>query len=224
MAAIAVGEFGAQVSDLLPSQGIETTVAVLTSSDREAVEEIVSHARASGADAVVLCAWRETPSVAEWIEAAAIRCGLPWLPAVMAHPYVRVGPLVAPGGSGCYRCFCTRMRENDPQAELTAALHREYDREDEVGVYGHLGAHSAFAAVAVAMLIGALSDDAWPWPAGDVLWSHVSKFGAARDRAIGIDQCDRCGGRSAGLQAALMSRALGRPDEANEGIVRDHRG
>nr|WP_269440676.1 TOMM precursor leader peptide-binding protein [Micromonospora tarapacensis] len=105
---------------------------------------------------IILAAWRETRAEARTIDADE---AVPWwLPVIMAHPRIRVGPVFGPNLPGCYDCLLDRVLAADEQAHLTRALWDLYDRDPTAGPLGYLEHHAGVAAALATMLIG--RDDA----------------------------------------------------------------
>ena len=59
------------------------------------------------ADAYLLAAWRPVPELAELLDEVAFARGIPWVPVVLDHPRLRLGPAwlrTRPAGTGTPWC------------------------------------------------------------------------------------------------------------------------
>ncbi|WP_163505186.1 TOMM precursor leader peptide-binding protein [Fodinicola acaciae] len=117
---VADGGFGAATAkELTALLGPEATA--VTASWHEPGPDVLR-----GAAFAFFCSWRDVPAD---LDAFAALAGdaCPWLPIVHSHPYVRIGPLAAPGGAPCQRCYQVRLAQHGHlrdagQAELIELL------------------------------------------------------------------------------------------------------
>ncbi|MDG4797052.1 TOMM precursor leader peptide-binding protein [Micromonospora sp. WMMD1082] len=137
---VAVGDFGRAVAGRLVSRIAGTHVT-----------ESAPAAATTPLLPIVLASWREARTVARAIDA---NDAVPWwLPVILAHPQIRVGPVFGPHVSGCYDCLLGRVLAADPQPHLTRALWDLYDRDATAGPLGYLEHHASVAAALATMLI-----------------------------------------------------------------------
>jgi bacteriocin biosynthesis cyclodehydratase domain-containing protein len=137
-----IGEFGMRVagfmSDWLPeSQKFDPVNGI-------------SAAFSARADAVVLALWRPEPELCALADTLSFRHLVPWLPVVMEHPVIRIGPFVESRTGPCYGCYARRKAQHDRQPWITAALVAGHRRDRDCGPRGYLP-HQARMAAAVAL-------------------------------------------------------------------------
>lgn len=140
----------------------------------------------------VLASWRPTPRLTSLLDAAAFSWRVPWLPIICEHPYLRLGPAVVPGRSGCYGCFRRRLLQHSQRADLDEALHREYDVNHHSGPAGFLNAFAEFVAAAAWEIIQQMlvAPDA---QAGQVRQLDMITLQTTLGHAVGVHGCPRCG-------------------------------
>lgn len=141
----------------------------------------------------VLVAWRETPALAERLDQAAHQWRVPWLPVVLEHPRLRVGPLVVPGRGPCHRCFRDRSAQHDPRPEVTRALHAHLDASPEDGPLGYLPAHASIAAGLTRELLERVERGEVTSDAGVVRWIDLLSGRPGRANVVAVHGCSRCG-------------------------------
>lgn len=110
----------------------------------------ISAAFSGGADAVVLALWRPEPALCEMADELSFRTLVPWLPVIMEHPVIRIGPFVRPKAGPCFRCYAARKAQHDQQPWITAALDAGRQRDQDCGPRGYLP-HQARMAAALAL-------------------------------------------------------------------------
>jgi bacteriocin biosynthesis cyclodehydratase domain-containing protein len=181
---LGIGEFGERVVALLRTSG---RWPVTLAGDME-------DAFQNGSAALIAAMWRPCPAVCEQADGLAFRHRRPWLPVIMDHPHVRVGPLVAPGYGACFACFEARYAQHDGRHDITAALHAEYDRDPGSGPRGYLDHQARLAAALAGITIGDLSSVWLASRAGQVLTFNVylSGTGLRRHPVIARSRCPRC--------------------------------
>jgi bacteriocin biosynthesis cyclodehydratase domain-containing protein len=125
----------------------ELAATALGDFGREVVRLLAEQFPAAGAPAAkIVAAWRPDWQLFEAEDEAAFRRGYSWLPVVLEHPHIRVGPLIVPGASGCHRCYQARRVQHDEHPELTQAIDAAYARDQELGPAGYLPHHVRLAA------------------------------------------------------------------------------
>jgi bacteriocin biosynthesis cyclodehydratase domain-containing protein len=85
----------------------------------EAIAEVIE-----GADFVVNAADWPAHDIERWTNAACFAAGLPFITMSHAPPVARVGPLYAPGRTGCYRCQEDAYRASHPLYDELVEQHR----------------------------------------------------------------------------------------------------
>lgn len=195
-AVAAVGEFGHAVQARLLAGG-----ATALDADRP---------QPGGARAMVLVSWRPEPDRAQRFDELAHRTGIGWLPVVVEHPWLIVGPWVAPGGP-CHDCYSFRREQHDPKSRHRAALLAAYRAGDERGVYGHLPHHLRIAEALVQLMLQS------PQP-GMTTMVDLATTLVSRVDVIARHGCPRCGAADTWgdprLAAAVAETANRLPEEA----------
>lgn len=185
---LAIGSFGAAVADRLapdlPGARIERRT------DDRSLPMHWPPARMH-----LLLTWRETPALAERLDRAAHQWRVPWLPVVLEHPRLRVGPLVVPGRGPCYRCFRGRSAQHDPRPDITRALHAHFDAAPEDGPRGYLPAHTSIAAGLTREVLQRVDDDDGVADAGTVRWIDLLSGRPGRADVVAVHGCGRCARR-----------------------------
>jgi bacteriocin biosynthesis cyclodehydratase domain-containing protein len=166
------------------------------------------------ARARVLAASRPVPALAEALDDSAHESQSPWLPVVLTHPHLQIGPAVVPGRGACFGCFQRRLRQHAPAPEVDAALQRYYEDHGTERLNGHLPPSAELAAAMALRVVDRLVSD----PGAEAGWLRqinlVSRH-MSKGRGIGVHGCVRCGlgrpesGRSHERLSAAMGRALG---------------
>ncbi|GIE76454.1 hypothetical protein Aph02nite_24040 [Actinoplanes philippinensis] len=140
----------------------------------------------------VLVAWRRAPAIEQEFDDVAFRTGRPWLPVVLDHPVLEIGPLVVPGEGACHGCYRRRIAQHDTARTIRAAVDRHYDTDPQAGPAGYLTATALFAAASVAEIVdrfrAAPGDEA-----GRVRQIDVPTQQLRSGRVVGVHGCPRCG-------------------------------
>lgn len=137
---VAVGDFGRAVAGRLAARLTEAQIT----------DRVPDPGTGQGRP-VVLAAGRESRAIATAIDAD--RTVPWWLPVVLTHPEIRVGPVFGPDVPGCYACLTTRIVANDEHPEYPAAVWEHYDRDLAAGPPGYLEHHVSIAAALALTLI-----------------------------------------------------------------------
>jgi bacteriocin biosynthesis cyclodehydratase domain-containing protein len=147
------------------------------------------------ASAYVLAAGRQAADTECALDRLAHRQGLIFLPAVVEHPELRIGPLCMPRSyAACASCYHRRRRQHAQSAEVMDALDAHYLACPSDGPQGYLPVAATFAAVAIRRLIdSALSADASM--TGMAFRAHLLTPQLRKDRVIGVHGCENCGSR-----------------------------
>lgn len=128
------------------------------------------------------------------IDALAFHIRRPWLPIVMRPRGFRVGPLVLPGLSGCYRCFRRRQYQHGRLNQTDRKIEARPRTNRDVPVSGFLPGHVSLAAQLVqADLDAVVSGFAEP-RAGRLTTVRWLSLDVTTGRLSRVDGCERCGG------------------------------
>jgi bacteriocin biosynthesis cyclodehydratase domain-containing protein len=215
VALLGYGPFGQRVADLLssaiPSRQVDS---------RDGLSECFH----TGTAAVVIALWRTEPALTSRADELSFECMIPWLPVIMAHPGMRIGPLVSPGEGPCFRCFTMRLAQHDTRYETTVAIEGAYNGNSGTGPQGYLPQHVRIAAaVAMRMLAAIVSN-----PEGGTFTippGHVASFSLVRntiavDPVIACHNCDRCRAQGAPKLRRSGRRTL-RPSACSDSHAAD---
>lgn len=134
----------------------------------------------------------DTPTELDRIDAMAFHLERPWLPVVAKPRGFRIGPLIVPSRSGCYRCYRSRqyqhgrLNSTDRKIEATARTNRD------VPVSGFLPAHVSLATRLIRRDVEAVLDGRAADRAGRLTTVRWLTSGVGTGRLIRVDGCDRC--------------------------------
>lgn len=182
MAVTGVGDFGLDVARALA----KSWGAMLVTLD--ALEGAL-------ADGVVGVAamWRLCPKLCERFDGLSFEAGTPWLPIVMEHPRIRVGPWHAAPEGPCYRCYTARKSQHDLQPKVTRALEAAYDCDATAGPMGYLPHHVTTAVGLAGLSLRKQTTEGVTAAAGEALVVNVGSGKSAAHRVIPCHGCTRCG-------------------------------
>jgi bacteriocin biosynthesis cyclodehydratase domain-containing protein len=198
VAILGIGDFGDHVAAFLRGNARWPVTTV----------DSVANGFETDSRAFIAAMWRPCPAVCEEADALAFRHRRPWLPVVMDHPHVRVGPVVAPDQGACFACFTARYDQHDSQPDITAALRAGFDREPDLGPRGYLNHHARLAAALAQMVLGDLSDDWLAAAAAQVLTFNVYRTATRRHPVIARSGCPRCGRPADAASGSAMADLL----------------
>ncbi|BCY08344.1 TOMM precursor leader peptide-binding protein [Actinoplanes sp. L3-i22] len=140
----------------------------------------------------VLASWRRTPRLEREFDDESFRTGQPWLPVILDHPQLEIGPAVVPGLGACHDCYRRRLAQHDNARVIRAAIGDHYDAHPESGPDGYLPSTALLAAAVVADVVDRLRTDAAA-EAGRVRQIEVPTQQVRTGRAVGVHGCPRCG-------------------------------
>jgi bacteriocin biosynthesis cyclodehydratase domain-containing protein len=208
---IGAGAFGWRVAEFL---------AELGRAGGTHTEQEIEAALAADAGSVTVALWRPDPGLCEQADAAAYRIGRPWLPIVMEHPVIYVGPVIRPPHGPCFRCMWRRRAQHDVHHAATAAVHAAYAAGQDCGPAGYLPQHARMAAAVAHRMLRQLDV---PIPDSRGVGSDVVMLMLADGRitthpVIRCGDCRRCReagqpGPAAGQRPGLLA-AIGQPTPA----------
>jgi len=173
------GDFGNRVVSLLARAPGRTSYPIAE----------LGSALAARPPVLVAALGQPAPEVCEQADQWAFTHGTCWLPVIMDHPHVRVGPLVAPGLGACFGCFQERAAQHESDPKAASALRAARGTGETPAPRGYLGHHTRLAA-AIADLVLADSPER---AAGLVATFHVLGTGVRRHRVTPFGGCPRCG-------------------------------
>jgi bacteriocin biosynthesis cyclodehydratase domain-containing protein len=188
VALVGVGGFGEHVSRLLARRqgGCEIVAPA-----------VLQHAFADAPAVTIVALWRPWPSLCDRVDDLAFRSGRPWLPIVVEHPHLLVGPWIEPGSGACYRCYQARRVQHDIQHKVTSALAAAYERNPACGPAGYLPHHARIAAgLAELALRRGLPDQCGGRDAsvvGEAYAVSLLTGQTSAHRVIACHGCTRCG-------------------------------
>lgn len=195
IATVALGPFGDAVAAHLAA----------ARPGRRVADDDVEAAFAEEPSAVVVPLWRPAPDMCDRIDRLAFRYSTPWLPVVMEHPHILVGPWVVPGQGPCYACYRSRRLQHDKSAVLSA-LYAAYDSERDLGPGGFLPHHARLAAGLAGLVLNRGN-------AGRVVAIDLLGGDTSYHHVCACHGCPRCGphdtvGDTAALSAVLRGVAV----------------
>jgi bacteriocin biosynthesis cyclodehydratase domain-containing protein len=183
------GAFGRRVADFLLGCAMDgQTRDTVTSRDIELAFE-------QGSGAVVAALWRPDPPLCEQADKLAFQHGRTWLPIVMDHPVIRIGPLVRPPAGPCFTCSYRRRVQHDAQHAVTAVVHAAYQADPTCGPGGYLPHHARLAAAIARMFLGAGSSgvtDANSLAPGSVITIRLTRNSMQASRVVPCSDCAHC--------------------------------
>jgi bacteriocin biosynthesis cyclodehydratase domain-containing protein len=201
---VPVGEFGHAIATQM-----KTLLADVT---------VLAGAALGGGDALlrdtssiaVLATWRPVPALSNLLDARSFRTGAPFISLTLQDSTMLLGPIVVPGSGACWRCWASRELQSSPSSKVMQQRTSYYADQPNEGPQGYLPSLALFGGAQLARALEAIQRlDA---PAGEVVKTDLYTRQISTGRAVGFDNCDRCGlhrslaSRSyADLQAGLMS-------------------
>ncbi|GLW13004.1 hypothetical protein Misp01_81320 [Microtetraspora sp. NBRC 13810] len=175
------GEFGHQVNAVLET--CLPAARILRGTD-------LDESFAMRPDVVVAALWRADHALCERADRLAHETRVPWLPVVLDHLTLRVGPFVMPGDGPCFRCFERRAVQHDPHWDTTPALRAGYERDRTLGPRGSLPQHARLAA---GLAAGLLRQSAAGRPSpGHLVTVALPTLAVSRHHVVAEHACPRC--------------------------------
>jgi hypothetical protein len=189
-----VGDFGhaaaGHLKELMPSVDI---LAEATDSSAEALSKNPSAI-------VVLIAWRPVPMLSDLLDARSHSTGSTFVSLTIQDCTMLLGPIVMPGQGICWRCWNYRELESSVSPNVIQQRTTYYADHPTEGPRGYL---PSFARLGAAQLMRSLiSLESTVHSAGQVVRTNLYSRQITIGRAIGLDNCDRCG-----LHRPLPSRS-----------------
>jgi len=187
-----VGPFGYAVAERLRDLCHDVEVAGAGATGTVVRPRVPDPAQPPGPQLNLLVAWRRVPQLEREFDEESFRSGQPWLPVVLDHPVLEIGPVVVPGAGACHGCYRGRLAQHDAARAVRAAVDRHYDADTTAGPAGYLPSTALFAAAAAAEVVDRLRA-APDSEAGRVRQIDVPTQQLRSGRVVGVHGCPRCG-------------------------------
>ena len=179
-----IGRFGWEVCEALST--VSETEMVIEASPFRSVDWPQSRLQ-------VVVASQEHPRAFEFIDSMSFALIRPWMPIVLEPRSLRVGPLVVPNSSGCYRCFLARQYQHGRLTSIDRELAQQNDAVEGPGYSGYLASHVSLAVALVAPTIERfLSSNETRVPAASVIRAAFAETRFSEGSFVGVDGCHRC--------------------------------
>lgn len=193
IAVVSTGDFGNDVGAFL-SDYVDVQEVVRRGTLEEAFELDTT--------LVVTVTWRPSPPFCARADMLSFERRRSWLPIVMEHWRIMIGPLIRPPAGPCYRCFSRRRAQHDSRYSETVAADKAFSEDQEAGPRGYMPHHARIAA-SLTMWLTQLAHADSPSLAGPegVSASKVLEFDLTASN-IGVSgvtrchDCSRCTGRA----------------------------
>lgn len=140
----------------------------------------------------IFVSWRPAPAIARNMNASAFAWRVPWLPIVVQHPSVYLGPSVIPGFGPCYACFRRRLAQHSGSNELSDVLEAHYENDSSAGPQGYLPSVATFIA-SMACHIAELILQNPADEAGNVRQFDILSLRTWQSHVVGVHGCEHCG-------------------------------
>lgn len=143
-------------------------------------------------DLVILAASRPAPRLCERLDEISQRRRAPFIPLLVESGALRLGPVIVPGDSGCWRCWERRSQQHCAYPQERSALLEWYDAHPQVGPRGYLEAFAVIGAARIAQTITEVNRSAGS-AAGTIWQLHMFTSKVSTGLLLGIDGCPICG-------------------------------
>jgi bacteriocin biosynthesis cyclodehydratase domain-containing protein len=150
----------------------------------------------AGTAAAVVALWRTDLALTRTADKLSFARMIPWLPIIMEHPRMRIGPLVSPGEGPCFRCFNMRLAQHDPQYKTAEAIEGAYNGNAGTGPQGYLPQHVRIVVAVAVRMLAAITPKheagTFAIPPGQVASISLVKKTITVDPVIACHNCRRC--------------------------------
>lgn len=187
-----VGPFGYAVAERLRDLCHDVEVAGAGATGTVVRPRVPDPARPPGPRLNLLVTWRRVPQMEQEFDEESFRSGQPWLPVILDHPVLEIGPVVVPGVGACHTCYRRRLAQHDGSRAIRDAVDQHYDADASAGPAGYLPATALFAAAAAAEVVDRLRA-APASEAGRVRQIDVPTQQLRSGLVVGVHGCPRCG-------------------------------
>jgi bacteriocin biosynthesis cyclodehydratase domain-containing protein len=183
--AIGIGPFGHSfICDLAKSHDAvesivlsEETIASLTLSDH--------------ASSYILATWRPMPLLCQRVSDMSRDRHKPFIPVVIGSDRMTIGPVVIPGGQGCWQCYVKRTLQHTHAAAERSTLLQYYASHPEEGPGGHLRPFATIAAGRCGAILDELDNEvAQP---GQLWHLDLMTRRVTAGVLLGVHDCPYCG-------------------------------
>lgn len=141
---------------------------------------------------VVLALWRPDQELCESTDALSFQHQVPWLPVIMEHPVIRVGPMIRPPFGPCFGCYARRRLQHDRDSWASAVLGWAYAADHAWGPGGYLPHHARLAAALTRDVINRPAVRHQGLVADEVTTIRLLTGGFHTRPVIACPGCDRC--------------------------------
>ena len=193
IAIVSTGAFGNEVASFLQSYA---------NACRVVPEETLDEAFDPDNVLVIAATWRPSPPLGARADELSFERRISWLPVVMEHWRIMIGPLIRPPGGPCYRCFLRRKAQHDSRHSETLAADRAFTEEEWAGPRGHMP-YQARIAASLAMRLARLAEARSPAlngpegaSASKLLEYDLITHDISVSSVIRCHDCGRCTGRA----------------------------
>jgi bacteriocin biosynthesis cyclodehydratase domain-containing protein len=170
-------------------RGFHSRLSYRGVAERMASEDDVS-AVIAGADLVVAAADHPPHLIDRWINAACFATRTPYLALSQQPPLIRVGPLFAPGETGCYACTETRYAQDFPLYRTLADAEQPFSPAATFGP-----ACGAVGSLAASEVVHHLAGFGSPASKGCAILLDTATFEVTVDPVRRVPGCPVCGRR-----------------------------
>jgi bacteriocin biosynthesis cyclodehydratase domain-containing protein len=188
---ISGGAFGRRVAGFLTDNEAGNQVAHDEPVDGDALESAFDPQN----DAIVIALSRPNLELCQSADRLAFERNRIWLPIIMEHPVIRIGPLVRPPGGPCFTCSQRRRVQHELDDELGTVVKAAYAADRVWGPEGYLPHHARLAAaIGHGLLLasgrgdGRVSDKALD----SVLTIQLLNNCISQDRVVSCHDCGQC--------------------------------
>jgi bacteriocin biosynthesis cyclodehydratase domain-containing protein len=185
------GAFGRRVAGFLADNEAGSQAAYDEPVDGDALESAFGRLN----DAIVIALSRPNLELCQSADQLAFERNRIWLPIIMEHPVIRIGPLVRPPGGPCFTCSQRRRVQHELDDELGTVVQAAYMADRVRGPEGYLPHHARLAAaIGHGLLLasgrgqGCVSDKALD----SVLTIQLLNNCISQDRVLSCHDCSQC--------------------------------
>ncbi|AWK96227.1 TOMM precursor leader peptide-binding protein [Bacillus velezensis] len=208
---ITTGSFGEEISKQFIKRHQDTKVTALNENFHILPSDQFPSARLH-----VFAAWRPSACISKQLDRLFFQWKEPWLPIIMEHPYLRIGPLIIPGKGPCFHCFHARLLQHSPVPEYLKKIDDHYAKHPEAGPKGYLRSFAGWSAAFVSIVLKSMEDG--ESLAGSMWQTNVLTRDSFRSNTIGVHGCPRCG-----LKRSEKSRSVDKLFESLQPLLGERR-
>lgn len=147
----------------------------------------------------ILSSWKPMTKLCRAVDRMSFDRNKVFLPLVIDASWLRLGPVIVPGISGCWRCWESRQQQHGMLNRETDELLKAYDENISLGPAGFL---APLAMIGAGQIVKTLAARQTPREIAGSIWQRSVFTGqVSRGRLSGVDGCALCG-----LQRPLEDR------------------